>query len=312
MKKIAIIGATSHIAKGLIYIFSQHTERYKVDLFARNINKLSNFLLKENLSKKFLISDFSKFCEGKYEVIINCIGTGTPIGFQAQQSNIMRTTEQFDNMILDYLAENTESLYINMSSGAVYGKDYINPINQKTCPILDINNLSESDSYFVAKINSEAKHRALKHLNIVDLRVFSYFSRFIDLEAGYLVTDMIKSLINNKPFETNNTDIVRDYVSFEEIFQLIEKCIEKQKLNDWFDVYSLKEIRKFELLDFYKQKYSLIWKLKNGLTQLNTGGIKSCYYSTNRKAAEVLGYKPRFTSLEIIKMETDLILRAKK
>jgi len=312
MNKIAIIGATSHIAKGLIYIFSQHTERYEVDLFARNINKLSDFLLKENMSTKFPVSDFSKFCEGKYEVIINCIGTGTPIGFKTPQSDIMRTTEQFDNMILDYLAENTESLYINMSSGAVYGKDYIDPINQLTCPVLDVNNLSESDSYFVAKINAEVKHRALQHLNIVDLRVFSYFSRFIELEAGYLVTDMIKSLINDKPFETNNADIIRDYVSHEEIFQLIEKCIEKQKINDWFDVYSLKEIRKFELLDFYKQKFGLNWKLKDGLTQLNTGGIKSCYFSTNRKATEILGYNPRFTSLEIVKMETDLILRVKK
>jgi len=309
MKKIALIGATSHIAKGLIHNFSQHSEKYRLVLFARNINKLSDFLLKENLLTKFPVSDFNQFCNSKYDVIINCIGTGTPIGFKAQQSNIMRTTEQFDNLILDYLAENSECLYINMSSGAVYGKDYENPIDQYTCPILDVNSLSEADSYFVSKINSEAKHRALKNLNIVDLRVFSYFSRYIDLESGYLITDVIKSLINDELFETNNADIIRDYVSHNEIFQLIEKCIDKQKINDWFDVYSCKEIKKFEILDFYKQKYELNWKLKDGLTPLNTGGNKSCYYSTNKKAAEKLGYNPQFTSLEIIEMETDLILK---
>ena len=61
--------------------------------------------------------------------------------------------------------------------------DFSVPVDESTYSKWGINHISEADYYGIAKLNSEVKLRALKDLNIVDLRVFGYFSRFIDLEV---------------------------------------------------------------------------------------------------------------------------------
>lgn len=50
-KKIAILGATSHIAKGLIYNFNKE-EANELFLFARSIDRLQGFLKSIECEKK--------------------------------------------------------------------------------------------------------------------------------------------------------------------------------------------------------------------------------------------------------------------
>jgi nucleoside-diphosphate-sugar epimerase len=222
-------------------------------------------------------------------------------------SAIFHLIETFDNMVLDYLGKHPETLYINFSSGAAYGVAFDMPVNGATCSNWHINNISEADYYGIAKFHSEAKHRALKKLNIVDLRIFSYFSRFINLESKFLLTEIISYIKEGKEFITDSNNIVRDYIHPKDLHSLIEKCIEKYKINDVFDAYSLKPVTKFEILDYFKNKYRLNYIVKTDVNIIALTGSKDNYYSNNRHAQEI-GYKPQFTSMDSIIQESKEIL----
>lgn len=304
--KIAILGATGHIAKNLIYGFCL-TENYELSLFARSHDRLNEFLkrihCKNNVSKRA----FGEFDQEKYDVVINCIGIGDPGKLKNAGISIFGLTETYDNMILDYIEDHNDALYINLSSGAAYGTDFGIPVDELSCAKIQINNLATSDYYGIAKLNSEAKHRSLNDLNIIDLRIFGYFSRFIDIGSQYLLSEAISRIQDGKVLETGPGNINRDYVHPHDFMSLIEKCITKRSINDVFDVYSKKPVTKFEILDYFTRQYGLRYIVKENANVLNATGIKDNYYSNNKKA-EKLCYFPRFTSLDSIIDETKLIL----
>lgn len=309
-KNIAILGATSHIAKGLIYNFGK-TSEYELYLFARSLERLRDFLRSIQCEKGIHLKGFDELSDEGYNVIINCIGISSASDFKERVSSYFRLTEQFDNLVLDYLNDHPDTLYINFSSGAVYGTDFSVPADESTFSKWDINHISESDYYGVAKLNSEAKHRALKNLNIVDLRVFSYFSRFINLESKFLVTEIISCIKEGKEFVTGQDNIIRDYIHPNDLYLLIEKCIERKTINDALDAYSLKPARKFEILDYFATAYGLKYEVENTVKIFSITGSKNNYYSNNKRA-EVIGYIPKFNSLDCIIQESHKILGAYK
>lgn len=300
-KKIAILGATSHIAKGLIYNYNKKGTN-ELFLFGRSKDRLREFLKSIECEKNFHLKDFEEVNKERYDVIINCIGISSASNFKERVSSYFRLTEQFDNLVLDYLNDHPDTLYINFSSGAAYGTDFSVPADESTFSRWDINHLSEADYYGIAKLNSEAKHRALKDMNIVDLRVFGYFSRFIDLNSLFLLTELILCTKECKEFVTGSDNIVRDYVHPKDLFELLDKCIERHRLNDIFDVYSLKPISKFEILDFFQKEYGLEYIINNGFASPSTTGSKNNYYSISKRARGI-GYTPQFTSLDSIVQE---------
>ncbi len=293
-KRIAILGATSHIAKGLMLNFMQ-SKGDKLFLFARLPKKVKNFLEAHSLGLHRHICDFKHFQRGKYDVIINCVGLGTPAKVKEANGAVFKLTEEFDNMVLEYLQRNPDTLYINFSSGAVYS--------------ICVNDIKPEHYYGIAKLHQEAKHRALKKLNIVDLRIFSYFSRFIELDSGYFLTELIKSLKSKKTFVTNPCDFVRDFLAPRDLFDLICLIIKAKPFNDAIDAYSSMPISKFKLLDYFVKNYSLKYTINRGLKLNCPTGVKSRYCSSSKKAAG-LGYKPKFSSLEVVAMESKYMLGA--
>ncbi len=311
MKRVAILGATSHIAKGLILNFFKKAEEYSVGLFARNTRKVFEFLelikIDDGDSHVFEIEWFNKGKE-KFDVLINCVGAGTPGKVTSIADGIFKLTEDFDNLCLGYIQKNPETLYINLSSGAVYGSSFAAAASSKTKTEIEVNSFKQADFYGLAKLYSECKHRAMADLNIVDLRIFAYFSRFIDLHGKYLMTEVANSILHNKVFRTTSDDIVRDFVHPDDLFFLVECCIKDKKLNGSFDVYSLAPVSKFELLDFLVSSFGLKYQTECDVNFLNATGIKSQYFSEFRKA-EKIGYIPHFSSKEAIASELDLILK---
>jgi len=306
-KKIAILGATGHIAKGLIYNFSK--TRYKnIFLFARSLTRLQYFLDEINCTHKWIKKKFDEFKKYDYDVIINCVGLGTPSKVKEAGSDVFNLTERFDNMIIEYLRGSPETLYINFSSGAVYGKDFAASVDDSTLSKWNINNISSSDYYGLTKFNSEAKHRAMKNFNIVDLRIFGYFSRFMELDTNYLLGEIILCLKNGKVLETDGKNIIRDFIHPIDLFSLVEKCIINKKINDVFDTYSKKQITKFEILKYFKKNYGLKYTIKKNRNVSSITGNKDNYYSKSRKAGKS-GYIPKFTSLDSIMQKSKKILQ---
>jgi len=304
--KIAILGATSHIAKGLIFHFTRHGQSELV-LFARSHDKVADFLQSIDARNIAEVHALDEFNEGTYDVIINCIGIGQPVKLKAQPALIFGLTELYDNLIIDYLLHHPDKLYINFSSGAAYGSDRSQPASDSTSSLLDINHLTPENYYTIAKINSEAKHRSHALLNICDLRVFAYFSRFIDLDSQYFLTDIISCIKANKVFVTSPQNMIRDYVHPDDLFSLVLKCIERSTGNDVYDVFSLNPVDKFEILSFFRNNFGLKYSVEENMSIASATGNKDSYFSLSRKA-HTIGYYPRFTSIESIKEEAAAVL----
>ncbi len=307
MSDIAILGATSHIARGLLYNFCR-TGRYELFLFARSPESVKQFLSGIECHRDVHVQQLQEFNNGKYDVVINCIGIGNVAKLKNREREIFLLTEMADALVLDYLNVHPETLCVNFSSGAVYGKEFHAPADDATTAVLEVNHILPNDYYRIAKINSEAKHRAFQHLNIVDLRVFAYFSRFLDLESHFFIAEALSCIKMKKIFVTGSQNMVRDYIHPKDLLSLIEKCIERRRLNDVFDALSLRPVTKFEILDFFATAFGLKYRVDDTVGIYNVTGNKEMYYSAGTRAQEI-GYVPLFSSMDSIVDESSAILR---
>lgn len=298
VKKIAVLGATGHIAKNII-IGLCHTNQYEVHVYARTQSKLVSFLSEFNLLNHVKMAMFKELDNDYYDVIINCVGVGDPDQLLKNPFKVFQLTEEYDNLVLNYLQNFNETLYINLSSGAAYGTDFSDPASNSKWLNLDVNNLSVKEYYGISKLNMEAKHRSLAHNSIIDLRIFSFFSCHIDLKSRFLLTDIVKCLNSGEVLETSSDNILRDYIHPKDLVHLVELCIQKHFINEAIDVYSLNPISKFELLEYFISNHGLKIDIKSNENIQAVTGSKSNYYSLNRNA-ENIGYYPKYNSLQSI------------
>lgn len=305
MKTVAILGSSGHIAKGLIFELSKDKTIF-LNLYDLNPSSVRDFL-HQNLiiSQNIKVFELKKFFNSENDSVINCIGVGAPNKIKELGAKIQLITEEFDNLIISYLQKKPSRLYINLSSGVVYGGD--GPFKANSTLALNPNELD--NPYQMAKLNAESKHRSLSNLNIIDLRIFSYFSRFVDLKSGFLMTDITLAILEKKPLKTNSMDFDRDFIDMEDLAELVKVCLKKRKLNISLDAYSKKPTSKSKLITYFKKKYNLKVKLAD-TDQLNPTGSKSKYYSLNH-VAKMFGYEPKYNALESIAKEISFIIKNK-
>lgn len=304
MKKIRvlILGATSHIAKGLIYNFNRN-QGYELILHARSPQRLKDFLKENQIKAAVDLVSLDGLKDTPCELLINCVGIGTPNKVKDNPALIFSVTEDYDKIILGYLSRNKDARCVSFSSGAVYGTCFKEPVNEKTEIKYAVNDVRPQDYYGLAKVNSEVKHRDQRGLHIVDIRLFAYFSRFIDLGSGYFLTELIKAIKEDKELITDPCDFARDYLHPEDLFSLVELILKKNPLNCAFDAYSRSPVTKFLILDYFVKKYGLRYKVEKEASFCCPTGQKDIYYSTSKKAKELLGYEPKYASLEAVSRE---------
>lgn len=311
---IAILGATSHIAKGLIERFLGHGHDH-LFLFARSTEKTTQFFkaLGMPYSDAYtLTSDFAAFPSSSYDLIINCVGVETRNRHNCDFTRYFSVTEEYDNLVLNHLkSANPEALYISFSSGAVYGRGFPAPVDDAAVNPLRINHIAQEDYYCIVRINAEAKHRAHSDLNIVDLRIFSYFSRFINVSDGYFITDVMQAVMNDTVLVTDDNNIVRDYLHPDDLFAMILCCADAGHVNRAFDVSSSLPVSKQEILDYFTRKYALRYETRHVLHTSPATGAKANYYSTSTDSSAI-GYTPRFSSMDTIADVAEHILSNKR
>jgi len=301
--KVAILGATGHIGKGLIFNFKDD-ETIELHCYVRNIEKIQ-FFTKQIDYKNAILKKIEEFNEDQIDVVINCTGMADLLAsnIKEQDKTIFELTEKFDNLILDYIRINPSTLYINFSSGAVYGTSFEQPVSITTKPTIEVNPILSEDYYRIAKLNSEAKHRLLNDFRIIDIRIFSYFSRFIDLKNKYLMTDILSSIKENRILKTSATNIIRDYIHPKDLSYLVKSLFEIEKGNFSCDVRSKMPISKMDILNFFNQYYDLKYEIINEYNVNSATGSKLYYYSENIKPA-TLNFMPEYSSIESISEET--------
>ena len=303
-KNIAIFGSTGHIGKNLISFFIKNND-FKIFLFSRDIKKFES--LKMIFSDTMSFNTYDDFGKNEYDVVINCVGISNPNAFEKNSRSIFDTAEFYDTMVLDYLKNFPTTLYINLSSGAVFSGEFDKPVDDSSTYKFDVNGINKGEMYSISKMYLESKHRSLPDLNIVDLRIFGFFSRFIDVNAGFFMSELLQALKNKSEFVTDKKDFVRDYVNPKDFYDLTKNCIANKKINDVFDVYSKEIISKFEILEECFNKFDLKFKLVEKIESISPTGVKKNYYSLSRKA-EKINYSPQFSSLETILNESSLFL----
>ena len=305
--RIAILGATSQIAQDLILSFSKNQD-YDFSLFGRNVELLEKWTNSENLSEKYQVQEYSEFGNHlKYDVIINFVGISDPAKAQKMGSDIFKVTEQYDDMALEYLKQHKKTKYIFLSSGAVYGGNYQEPVNKDTIATIDINNLKSTDWYTLAKLYAEAKHRSLSDLSIVDVRVFNYFSHTQNIDTRFLITDIVRAIKNKEVFKTSVDNIVRDFITPPDFYNLIQAIIDAKSTNIALDCYTKNPVSKFDLLSELKNKFGLIYDFDENIDTIDATGAKVNYYSTNKISGNIK-YMPDNTSLDGIIQEMNCVL----
>ncbi len=307
--RIAILGATSQIAKDLVLSFSAQGDHQLV-LYARRLEVVSQWLASVDLVGRYVVSDFAAFsADEHFDAILNFVGVGNPAKAAAMGTSIFDVTLKYDEMALDYVRQHPNCRYIFLSSGATYGSSFDEPVNQNTKAVIEINNLQPQDWYGVAKLYAECRHRALPHLPIIDVRVFNYFSHTQDMDARFLMTDVLRAIRDKTVLKTSSDYIVRDYLHPVDFYNLVNVMLGAPlETNVVIDCYSLAPIDKPTLLVSMKERFSLQYEITETRAGVNATGIKPHYYSLNTRASD-FGYQPTLTSHKGIVKEVQVLLQ---
>ena len=294
--RIAILGASSEIAKDLIISFCAQDD-HKLVLYARRPDDVTQWLDVVGLFGRCVVAHFSDFgSNGHLDAILNFVGVGNPAKTVAMGASIFDVTFKYDDMSLAYVQQHPQCRYVFLSSGAAYGSSFDKPADDNTVASVAINNLQPQDWYAVAKLHAECRHRALLHLPIIDIRVFNYFSHTQDISARFLIMDIFRAIRDKTVLKTSPVYIERDYVHPSDFYQLISSVLSASAENAAIDCYSLAPISKPDLLAAMSEEFGLRYEITETLAGVNATGSKPHYYSQNMRAAN-FGYQPAFTSL---------------
>lgn len=308
MTRIAILGGTSHIAKTLVMQLAEDAD-LAFDLYARQPEALQTFVADLGGGSRFEALALDTFGERPWDVCLNAIGAGDPQRIQDLGGEMLRLTERYDDPILHALEHHPERLYIFLSSGAVYGPGLDKPADEDAHLSLTVNR-PDLSPYALSKLHAEAKHRALASLNIVDVRVFAYFSRWMDLQGKFFLAELARALKSGETFRTAPADMIRDTVTPEDFATLVRTILKawtEGPINLALDVYSQAPCGKFELLDAMSEAFDFTYEIDEGFEATAPTGAKP-HYASNYRVAETLGYAPTRTSKDGIIKEMKALL----
>lgn len=305
---IAILGATSQLAKDLIQSFAANSNRDLV-LFARRPEAVMQWLADIGLVDRYTVANFAAFnTDQHFDAILNFVGVGNPAQAAAMGASIIDVTLRYDELALSYVRQNPDCRYIFLSSGAAYGSSFDAPIAADTKATVPINHLQPQDWYGVAKMHAECRHRALTLLPIVDIRVFNYFSRTQDLDARFFITDIMRAIRDKTVLTTSADYIVRDFIHPSDFYNLVNAILTAPAANAVVDAYSKAPVDKPTLLVALQMKFNLQYEIVQMGAGVNATGNKTYYYSGNTRAAG-FGYAPALTSLQCVIEEATAMLQ---
>jgi nucleoside-diphosphate-sugar epimerase len=302
VKRIAVLGATGHIGRALAH-FIDH-DRFDVTLVGRDRGRTAAVAAAAGLPTR-AAADWDALGSEGFDALVNCAGIGDPGQVSSDPAAVYELTAWLDAVCLGYLRQHPDSTLVNMSSGAVYGRDFAEPARDETELRLAVNALGDQDHYGLAKLASEGRHRA-SGLPVVDLRVFGFFSRFADLERPYLVNDMVRAVLSGTELSTGAAEIWRDFIGPRDLSRLVEHCVEQPAGGRALDVVSMAPVSKAELLEAFAHEFGLAYRTESP-TSTSATGVKTRYYSESRKALAT-GWSPRLTALEAVLAEARHLL----
>ena len=293
--QIAIVGANGLIARDLcerLLIEGVH----ELTLYTRKPEFVATWaraLSKRNAVQSLPYTAFPP--KRPIDVIINFVGVADPRTANALGKKVFELSSEFDERCLGFVRNHPGCRYLFISSGAVFGSVFDRPASADTQALVNLNHPKPSDWYGLAKLYAELGHRAMKDHYIFDIRVFGYVSRNQSPSAQFLISDIIRHLINKEILHTSSDHIVRDYLHPDDFKSLISLLLDTEPDNMPLDAFSQSPVDKHTLLEKIKAVFGLQY-VSSPPTPNGGDTSRSVYYSENR-VAEMLGYMPRYNSL---------------
>ncbi len=307
MKRIAILGATSQIAKDLIRSVARAAS-YELILYARHAPALQAWLAAAGLAGRFPVRAYASYGDEEHDAVINFVGVGDPSRAAELGAKIFDITLEFDQLVLDQLQRNPQRRYVFLSSGAAYGSTFLQPASAATQSCISLNALTPQEYYAVAKLHAECRHRAASALSIVDLRVFNYFSRTQDMGARFFITDVLRAIQAGTLLRPSPDHMVRDFLHPDDFYQIVHCVLQAPPQNTALDCYTSAPVEKHALLAAMAEQFGLRFEIDPAFaTACNATGAKPCYYSLNRQAAQ-WGYQPAYSALDCVLVESAAVL----
>lgn len=301
MKTVALLGCRGQIGRSLI---DNLPRDWMLRLFCGEPSSLDAV----SAGRSVCAQSYEAFGQEAYDIVINTAGPGDPAQHRAMGGEMLRITERFDNMVLDYLSQHPEAGYIYMSSGAVYGPDSLGGPSQGSTSVVDVDHLDRCNAYALAKICAEAKHRLAGDWRIADLRIFGFFSRYINLQSQFFAAQAVAHLCRGATFHTHSSDFVRDYISPRDLADLIVWIIGQGIPNQAFDAVSAAPVSKFQMLDTLRERFGLRYVIDDGVVM---PPVKSPSEGvTSHQKSYKSQHCSKFTSLETISRAVDEIMSA--
>ena len=305
--RVAILGATSEIAKDLINSL-RIQKKYSLSLFSRRPAELEAWLRATNPLNIPASHNLTEFPNSiKFDAILNFIGAGNPQRISELGKSIFELTQTYDQLVLNYLKFHPHCRYIFISSGSIFGSNFDKPIDSSTI-LPELSAVSTSNQWYqYAKLAAEATHRKLSGIPITDLRIFNYFSHTQSIASQFLMANIAKALVNQSVLEVSPEPIIRDFLHPDDFCNLVTTILEAPPANQTVDCYSKGPISKHQLLESLQTKFGLKFKFDDAQLTANPTGVKTHYYSKN-KFAQKLGYEPKYSSLEGVTLELQILL----
>lgn len=294
--RVAVLGATGHVGRALTAGLA--AGGHEVAAHARSLERLDSFLTTLPADHGVRAVEIDRFGDEPVDLVVNATGIGDPSGFGPQARALIDVTEHFDGVVLGYLERHPACRAISMSSGAAYLSDFEAPAGPATVPAGRAGERPDY-AYGVVKAASEARHREAGDHAIVDLRLFGFFTRFVDPEAGFLLAQALRCIRSGEVLLTDAVDVTRDFAHADDLTALVAAVTGAPPDNRVYDVYSAGPARKFELLDMLSAHFGLRYAVSEAADVTSATGRKPCYFSTDRAAAGI-GYAPRFTSMRCV------------
>jgi nucleoside-diphosphate-sugar epimerase len=295
---IAVLGATGYVGRSIGRLLAD--EGHPIAMFARNPGKLSDQAWPQGVE----LRDLAAFHAADFSLVINAIGAGDPGRVRSLGAEILDITAFWDRRVLETMGPQTR--YVFLSSGAVYGTRYDQPVNADSEISLPVNFLDRVPPYTMAKLQAEMRHRLARSRAILDLRIFGYADPSIDLSGSFFLAELVRSIRDRKVFVTSFDDIVRDYSGVRELRALIGDWESAGAPNCPLDLYTTSPASKHDLLRLFKARYHLQIDYV-AETGSNPTGSKRFYASAYRAAAD-FGFRPERDTARVLTDTIDAII----
>lgn len=174
-------------------------------------------------------------------MLINCIGVGTPKKEAELGAGILDLEHEWDDKCLDYLDSHPNTTYFHFSSGVADER------------------FNYDDAYLEAKRDIEAKHKKYPY-RIFDIRLFSFFTRFIDLDNAQFMPTIIRAILKNETAEITSVETTRDYIHPCDLTSSILMMYNSDSSGGAYEVGSSKPVTKSEILEWFVKNYGLLYK----------------------------------------------------